>query len=291
MKKFLMFLISLLLLLPTTSYNYATTENTSRLLKSVKIHYTHNTDTLRIMTYNLLSHEIGFDGIFSEERLTDTIQIINALNPDVLCLQETSIDCYEALKSRTFLQFASPISSFLSRSMTIMMYNPTRLTLLKCGSNAYRYSTNPRLRNYIWAIFQEKTTNELFIVINTHLNLYQQATAYPILQAEELLKFCHDIQAKYEFPVIIAGDFNSYQAESQDNSAVYDYITLFSEDTKNKAITKSCGEDKSIYSPITDHIFCTDGVNVLSYTLLSHPQLNTVSDHYPVFVDLRFNTP
>lgn len=245
---------------------------------------------LRIMTYNLLSHELGFDGTQSDERKSDIIALINAIKPHILCLQETSFDYYQSLTENTELKFISPVSYFLSRSMTVLMYNPTFLTPIDYGSIAYKYSTNPRLRNYTWGLFQEKQTENIILIVNTHLNLYKQATAYPLLQAIELIEFCRKKEQEYNCPVYITGDFNSQEnSEKTGDCAVYDYISLFYNDTKEKAESKTYGTGKNLYSPISDYIFCTDDSAIKSYTLLSQPELNVLSDHFPVFIDINIS--
>ena len=290
MKKVIIFIICLILILTNLPYKEKTEDNADTLLNAVEYFYQNIEGNLRIMTYNLLSHEIGFDGIFSEKRLSDIISLINSVQPDILCLQEVSSDYYKLLKAQTELQFISYIGNYLSRSMTVMMFNPERLTLSDCGCEVYRYSTNSRLRRYNWGIFEDRKTGECFVAINTHLNLYEQAAAYPVLQATELIDFCNEIQEKYNYPLFIAGDFNSYQSTATSNTTVYSLLSRYCVDAKLLSQSKSYGIDKTLSSPVTDHIFCTDNVTVLSYTLLSQPQLNTLSDHYAVFIDVSFNT-
>ena len=239
------------------------------------------------MTYNLLSHEIGFDGIASHDRKNDIVSLINAVNPHILCLQEMSIDYYGALKSETSLKFISPISYFLSSTMTVLMYDPDRLNLIEYGTTAYRYSTNPRLRSYTWGYFEDKKTKKCFLALNTHLNLYEQATAYPILQATELIEFCKHKEEQYKCPVFISGDFNTMQSEEkQGGYAVYDYITLFYDDSKIASLSKSYGAAQGLSAPVNDYIFYSAELDIISYILLSQPTLNMLSDHYPLFIDV-----
>lgn len=245
---------------------------------------------LRIMTYNLLSHELGFDGIQSNERKSDIIALINTIKPHILCLQETSFDYYRSLIENTQLEFISPVSYFLSHSMTVLMYNPKHLTPVEYGSVAYKYSTNPRLRCYTWGLFEENKSKKKLFIVNTHLNLYKQATAYPMLQATELIEFCRKKEQEYNCPVYITGDFNSQEnSEKTGDCAVYNYISLFYNDTKEKAESKTYGTGKNLYSPISDYIFCTDDSAIKSYTLLSQPELNILSDHFPIFIDINIS--
>lgn len=291
MKKIIVLIIVLTLLFPYKKESVSLYSSRLKpLYSTIKSFHSVSRDDLRIMTYNLLSHELGFDGIQSDERKSDIITLINAINPHILCLQETSFDYYRPLTEKTQLEFVSPVSYFLSRSMTVLMYNSTFLTPIDYGSVAYKYSTNSRLRSYTWGLFKENETEKKFLIVNTHLNLYKQATAYPMLQAAELINFCRQKEQEYNCPVYITGDFNSQESnEKTDDCAVYDYISLFYNDTREKAESKTYGAGKTLYSPISDYIFCTDNSVVKSYTLLSQPELNVLSDHFPVFIDVNIS--
>ena len=292
MKKLLTFVIIFSLLFALKGDENATNKSpASPLFNVIESYYTNIENNLRIMSYNLLSHELGFDGVSSDERKAGIITLINAVNPHILCLQEMSSDYYISLNKETSLDFISPVNYLLSRSMTVLMYNPEHITLIEHGSVAYKYSTNPRLRCYTWGIFEEKKSNRLFMVVNTHLNLYKQATAYPLLQATELIDFCNKKSDEYNCPIYISGDFNStHNNDISNDCAVYDYISLYYNDSKENTEIKTHGEGKALYSPISDYIFCSDSVKIKSYTLLSQPELNTLSDHYPIFIDSSLNT-
>ena len=149
MKKIIILIIisSLLLSYKIENRNH-TQETSSYFFNVIKAHYSPTENSIRFMTYNLLSHELGFDGISSEKRKSDTVALINSVTPDILALQEMSYDFYSLLKNETPLTYTAPLPYRLSRTMTTLMYNTERLTLLAGGTTDYHYSTNPRLRCY-----------------------------------------------------------------------------------------------------------------------------------------------
>lgn len=263
--------------------------NNLPLLSALELYYAKPEGSLRIMTFNLLSHEIGFDGINHPTRQGNIIALINAISPDILALQEMSSSLLSVLKNETFLSFTDPLPYALSRTMTTLMYNPRSLRLLRHGTASYHYSTNPRLRCYTWGLFEAHTTHKKFMVVNTHLNLYEQATAYPILQATELISFCRSAQERYDCPIFISGDFNSTKGSSESFSTVFDYVSLFYTSTLSSAQVRSYGGDKSALAPSNDYIFASSEAPVLFYCLLSQPELNTLSDHYPIFIDVNIH--
>lgn len=246
---------------------------------------------IRIMSYNLLSDELGFDGLPVESRKEGAIHLINTIKPDILGLQEMNFHWFSSLKSETSLEYVHPLCYSLSRSMTTLMYNPQHLNLLSFGSQAFRYATNTRLRNYTWGLFEDKKTHSIFLAVNTHLNLYEQANPYPILQATELIAFCKQAEEKYNCPIFIMGDFNSKKrSKSNIDSAVFEYISLFYKNSQTSADNGTYGADKNLSATTNDYIFYSDSCDILSFNLLSQPELSVLSDHYPIFADVRINT-
>ena len=74
--------------------------------------------------------------------------------------------------------------------------------------------------------------------------------------------------------------------EKQGGYAVYDYITLFYDDSKIASLSKSYGAAQGLNAPVNDYIFYSAELDIISYILLSQPTLNMLSDHYPLFIDV-----
>lgn len=262
-----------------------------KLFNTLKAQYPKLQGTVRIMSYNLLSNELGFDGMSVESRKTGVLRLINSTNPDILGLQEMSRDWFSVFNKETNLKYTFPLCYSLSRSMTTLMYNPQTLTLLSYGSQAFQHSTNPRLRSYAWGLFEDKKTHLIFLALNTHLNLYEQANPYPLLQASELIEFCKKNQEKYNCPIFIMGDFNSkMRSKGSIDSTAFEYISLYYDNSQTAAKEKSYGEDKNLSSPTNDYIFYGGNCEILSFNILSQPELNVLSDHYPIFADVSLET-
>lgn len=291
MKKIITLTLIFVFIFPVKVKSNSFDINTSQLFIALQKQYSKQYDTVRIMSYNLLSDELGFDGLPVESRKEGAIHLINSVNPDILGLQEMNFHWFSSLKAETCLEYVHPLCYMLSRSMTTLMYNPKRLKLLEAGAQAFRYSTNPRLRNYTWGLFEDKNNRIIFLAVNTHLNLYEQATPYPILQATELITFCKQAEEKYKCPVFITGDFNSkVRSKSSTDSAVSEYISLFYENSQANTFNGTYGADKSLSAPTNDYIFYSGSCDILSFNLLSQPELSVLSDHYPIFADVKINT-
>ena len=261
---------------------FVTNENT------INLHPKQNTD-IRIMTYNILSDSMGFDGFSVETRKDLLYNVLLRTTPDILGLQEVCRNWYSTINEWEMpLRFVCPVGYLLSGTMTTLLYNPDKFELLHHGTKSFSFSFISRLRKYNWAVFEQKSTHKTFVVINTHLSLFEKTPFFPINQATELINFTLELQEKYKCPIFLIGDFNTKEDDNlQSYSTTYEYITLFLNNSKNIALSKSYSNEKTISNSANDYIFATDNTVITNYTLLSQPILNILSDHYPVFADVN----
>ncbi len=250
--------------------------------------YKKNNDVTRIMTYNVLSQGIGFDGMPVETRQNSLYILLKNILPDILCLQEADSNWTKALSSfENDLKLSQPTKYKISNLMTTILYNTETLTLLKNDFRAYSSGSDSRLRSYSWCIFENKKTHKRFIVVNTHLSMFEKDVYSPFNQATELMSFCKNIFKEYNYPVFIVGDFNTKERNKDtENSAVYEYLNLHFTNSFELAENTSHGSQGTTQSNANDYIFTLGKVNIKNYVLLSQPQLNIISDHYPVFADV-----
>lgn len=243
---------------------------------------------IRIMSYNILSDSVGYDGLNATLRNEYFKAVLEFTAPHILALQEASFN-WQRLINNSEIQLKSvcPVRYSLSLSMTVLLYNPSIITLLSSGTQAFRYARDTRLRCYTWALFQQKNTSKKFFVVNTHLSLYEKGPYIPLNQAVELVDFIEELRVRYNYPVILAGDFNSKERHTgHNNSAVYEYTCSYMNDCRYEAKKLYSGDSKNIYSATNDYIFSTDDTHIESYTLLSDSHLKVISDHYPIYTDI-----
>lgn len=248
----------------------------------------YKSNCIRIMSYNILSDSIGFDGLSVNTRESLLKGTVKATSPHILCLQEVSGNWYKVLKKLgSNFQFTAPIRNRLCMCMTPILYNTQSLTLIKSGIESYTCSFDSRIRCISWAYFSQKATDKRFVVLNTHLSIFDKNQCMPLLQATQLLELVNTLKDKYSCPVFIAGDFNTKQrSEGSLDSATYEYLTLILTDTRLSAKNILSGKEKAACSPINDYIFFTGNATVESYILYSVPVLKALSDHFPIFADI-----
>ncbi len=250
--------------------------------------YPKSESCIRIMNYNILADALGFGGTPATTRKNKMSDLLSSINPDILTLQEVSSGWFKIFKNYTFLKFNSPIKYTLTGTMTVTAYNPENMLLLKNECVAFSKSDDSRLRRIDFSLFQRKKTGEQFIVINTHLSIYNNDDL-PASQIIELINYFHNLQNKYSCPIFLTGDFNSCkrsETAQPGSTTVYEYLSLYFENCADIAVYTSGGSKKSLYSDNTDHIFISGTAHIEKLILLSMPQLSNLSDHYPVFADV-----
>lgn len=254
--------------------------------------YAKKDDTLRIMTYNLLSDGNGFDGSDAVKRASGVCRIIADSAPDAIGLQEVSRNWFACILNNTPYRFVSPVRTGIAEYMTAIIYNPRTLKLLKSCNISFENGDDSRLRRIVWGLFKRKSDGKIFILLNTHLNLTNdentpQQNSTPLSQARETVAVCEKLKKEYACPIIVTGDFNAKEQSETNASHVYGILHSFFEDSKEIAEKLSQGENKTAFNSY-DRIFVTDITGVQSYCILSHKLLSAFSDHYPVFSDIFF---
>lgn len=259
------------------------TQNT--ILKLKEIH-PQPQNTIRIMTYNILSDEPGFEGSPAYTRATGVCSILNSLSPDVVGIQEMSHSWFYYLRKNTEYKFVYPVKTSISASMTAIMYNPKKLILKNCGEKALTKGTSQRLRKYVWATFETTDTKNTFTVVNTHFSLNKSDSYASLMQAFDLVDFSKQIP--HQHPAFFIGDFNSTQNPDSDNnsSRVYETLSTFFADTKKITESLSEGKEKNSNASFLDHIFLKGNAEVVNFVILSNKEFTYLSDHYPILADV-----
>lgn len=259
----------------------------NKLCSAIAIQYKKDESITRLMTYNVLSDGIGFDGMAIETREDNFIRLIASVKPDVMCLQESNRSWQNVILEKSSYKCTSLIKTRLSCLMTTIFYNPQTVTPVKSDFCAYREGIDSRLRSYNWCLFERKGTNSRFIVINTHLSLFEKNARYPINQSKELVDFYNYLKKTYNCNIYLMGDFNTKsRTDETENASVYEYLNLNLSNTLKLAKNVSYAFCSDAENNPNDYIFSTPSAKVEGYVLLSSPHLNILSDHYPVFIDV-----
>ncbi len=249
-----------------------------------------NITDLRIMSENLQADYKGFGGSGVSERASVFSSLLKGFSPDVVAVQEMSINWYRSIKDtvpsyKTVRKFSAGVLLY----MTGIIYNENTVTLLNSGDLKYSSGNIYIAGHAVWGLFKQKITNKQFVLVSTHLNLIREGTEKEDFteaqqQSCELKSLCKMLYVKYGCPVIIAGDFNS-----KENEEIYNTLLNSFNDCRTLAKTLLIygGNKKGNKKVVTnDHIFILGKANVNKYILFSKKSTKAVSDHCPVTADI-----
>ena len=259
-------------------------QSTQNTILKLKQAHPQDKNTIRLMTYNILSDEPGFEGSPAYTRAKSVCSLLNNLSPDVAGIQEMSRSWFYYLNANTQYSFVLPVKTALTASMTAIIYNPEKLILKNCGEKALTRGSFPRLRKYIWATFETTNTKSTFTVVNTHFSLNNNNSYTPMLQAFDLIDFSKEF--KHNHPLFFVGDFNTTPNTKNDSSRVYEILSTNFTDTKLITNSLSEGAEKSSSATFVDHIFLKGSATIKNFIILSNKDFTPLSDHYPILADV-----
>ncbi|MFD0960489.1 RICIN domain-containing protein [Paenibacillus chungangensis] len=147
-----------------------------------------------------------------------------------------------------------------------------------------------------WGLFRELATGHVFLVSNNHYGPQHMPGGKFTFFAEQTINRVNELLVKYgEIPVILSGDWyfwkpnqpynfviqNGY-LEATDNAQVKHTPGYGTYQTIGSGQTNGVNEDLVFYSP--------NGLTALTHRVYVNDSSINASDHYPVIVDLKFNT-
>ena len=282
--------------------------------------------TLRAMSFNVLCDDYNNQPAVSP-RVPYAVNTILRYMPDVIGLQECDDEWYRLLSSNTsinsiykFVNYASTTQNKVTYNSTqytnysTIMYNTNVLELVEwtqglldppCGNFNCRVLTI--------AVFKIKENGKTFIFTSTHWAL---SVGERMQQVANMKPVIDSWKAKYpNTPWMMSGDYNAYDSEIS-------IITLMQQndlvDSKQAKVTGTVcrtghisngmltvsrdpaiashwilGRESVTSTQLTtleciDHIFISQGVESLYYDTIHDEEALMVSDHMPIYCDLKF---
>lgn len=284
---------------PFIEYNFYTGKSESPFDEQIKkdnLILKKSENEVRIMTLNLLAHYKSWGGKPVEERSDIFFSIRDGYSPDVLGLQEMCSDWYNEInKQKNNYKFVSPLKTAFPQKMTAILYNSDTIELIDSGSITFSDCWNFKSRRAVWGVFRHKTINKIFTVVNTHLSFLEELEEENFFtqtcQVNELYSVTQFLELQYPYPIFVIGDFNTkrrvYYQKSVINSGSYGILNSLYTDSEDIAKNKFCGENFNFNNTLIDHIFIKGDVTVKNLSLLSQNCFSSLSDHYPLFADIK----
>ena len=253
-------------------------------------------DTVRVMTFNVC----GWNHKNLKHLASKTIL---AYEPDVVGLQECTYDCYKELSKDL------PGYSFVgvgrengkldknSGESCGILYKTEKYTLVDSGT--FWLSETPDspskgwdadyIRICTWVILKNNETGKEFAHLNTHLENIDDGTGMQAL--ENGTQMVIDKALPLDMPVVMTGDYNF-----EKNTQYYDAVIAAGFRDAQDAATNTMdgntfhGFNESDPPEHIDYVFLNSQIlQVLTYKLVEDTYDGKYpSDHYPIYVDIKF---
>lgn len=257
-------------------------------------------DEVRIMTSNLLVHYKSWGGTDARPRAKMFFETVHTYQPDVIGVQEVSGQWFNCLmRNKGNYEMLYPVSTGALMRMTALMYNADTLNLIDKGQMKYDEGNDARLRRAVWGIFESKETGKQFAVVSTHFDCIREneeelMLSYMRTQVKQINEISDSIKEEYGMPVFCIGDFNTMNSGEgvdpvMDAPEIYEELCKTLTDTRLVALEKENGDAHDVDAPTWDHIFLKGEARINRYAIVSPQALSEMSDHYPIFADVKIH--
>ncbi len=256
----------------------------------------------------IMFHNIWFGEVYNRDEIAAKLYL--SYLPDVIGFQEFEPGWYLSdLQDMLLHEYNSvPVSAPQNIKPNIMpiFYRYKRLDLVDSGW--YGFAPPEESKGFTWAVFKDKVTGEQFGVASTHYFVIGDETGMELRtkDSETLTSIINELQEKYNVTFILGGDFNcrvdgraltrlvdlgwfnAQNAATVYKSQIGGYhgYPILDESTKTY---QPAEPPKGEYSRSIDHIYVRgDDFEVRVYDVVTHQYSLMLSDHSPIFVDLKF---
>ena len=281
--------------------------------------------TIRAMSFNVLCDDYNNKPEVAP-RVEGAVNTILKYAPDVAGLQECDDQWYAALAADErfsakyqFVNYATTSDNKIAyngknyTNYSTIIYNTEVLELVEWTQMHLVNHSNNECRTLTIAVFTIKESGKQFIFTSTHWALTPNER---IEQAEWMKPVIDEWRAKYpEAEIILSGDYNANDSETSiltlmEQNNLYESKDAVTVGLACKSTHIGNGMhvgDKDKTNPIhwlrgrisftaqhvmttecIDHILISDGVESLYYDTIHDDEALEVSDHMPIYCDLKF---
>ncbi len=246
-----------------------------------------------VMGSNILMVQL-YEKETPKERFEQIMTAFEEKDPDIFGLQECDEMWHDVLdgeKGFVTLGYAPAVTGYGDLRNPIY-YKTDKFKVLNCGFEKYKINSS---YSYTWALFEVTKTGERFIVVCTHLTWMDYDKSVDDAEAAELIEGVSALEAKYDLPAVIVGDFNSTMKEAayKRMASAYSSARDCAGETVNMEYKTMAKPGKVGNAPdkgdfVLDHIFYTpDEVMGERYEVFVGPEVYAYSDHMPQMLRFR----
>jgi endonuclease/exonuclease/phosphatase family metal-dependent hydrolase len=265
---------------------------------------------MRIYSHNIWGNFSSKECIGNRNYLIK--ELIDGVNPDFCCFQECNPSTSrfgETSISKLLLECYEEVSfECAEKNFTPVFYKKNKFKLLDSSYVIFNGLNDWNSKSFTWGLFEEIETMKKVIIISVHL-WWQYRGEVDIIQRREnvsqLMEVINRLFAKYNAPIIVAGDFNSGVNAKQGPDAYNVMVKNDMLDVRNisreTVDTETCAsvyplhtEDGIYYngsspSLTIDYIFLNkeELVKSLKFNIINSQKAKDSSDHLPLIYEFE----
>lgn len=261
----------------------------------------------RIMSFNMERGDLGVKlGRGWDVRKPGALAMLELRHPDLLGVQECNSEQRDDILGRMagYRHIGASVSGETGEHATsgnYIFYDSATVELLDEGM--FWYAFNPdstgvftwiakKPRNAVWGKFRHKPTGREFIYINNHLQNGIDAIINRAMSITLLLSKMREINPD-GLPMLYTGDLNSkgiegyYAPLNQEMQEAVNACPITDHGISHGGYKRKSGNDGQI-----DHIFFSGALEGLRFAIDrdAYEGVEHLSDHFPVYADLRFTS-
>lgn len=258
----------------------------------------------RLMSFNMERGDLGVKhGRGWDVRAPGALAMFRHDNPDLLGVQEcNSIQRDDILSTMPYKHIGVAVDGLAGEHPTsgnYIFYKPEVFDLLDEGRFWYSFYPDSvgvytwiaqKPRNAIWGKFRHKASGKEFLYINNHWQNGVDAVINRSMTIMELLSKMRELNPE-GLPMIFTGDLNSKGIESyyaplrQELKHAVDVCPVTDHGITHGGYKRKTGTDGQI-----DHIYFSGALEGLVFAVDrdAYEGVEHLSDHFPIFCDLRF---
>ena len=269
-------------------------------------------DGRKIISYNVLN---VWNGSSAGVRDDATVRMIQGYAPDFVCLQEFDvgyrnsadglIDCLSADYAEVNVdgvdknEIWNPIFYDIDKYTVLetgWVYLPSVTSSNESGYNGFPNGKS-RFRSLVWAVFEDKTTEEIFLIGNTHLS-YENADEVQVGEVSVISGKLKEIAAKYDGCVtLLSGDLNSSRENASGGVSTFinnhgfkdTYDAAHHRNNYHTTHTSGNLPIAGYMKNAIDHVLSLNDLDVQTYLVLYDSDILEASDHCPTVVQFTTN--
>lgn len=261
---------------------------------------------VRFMVFNIWGDYFGNP---PEERADNQIAVVSRYAPDVLALQEVTVNWWKSrLISELQAEYAVVSCAEEGKTSFIpLFYRKDRFELLEEGTELFHAKLD-QSKGITWAVLKDKRNGKTFVAWSTHYwwKGTDESNFIRTVNSQRICARLGALKAKWNCPSVGGGDFNC-RVDSDPLNVLQDAGYFSAQEIANDASPEAShhgdpvrGKDgkyhgfprpaENVKAQSIDHIFLEKtAFTVLKERVVLDQDALDSSDHSPVYVDLKFN--